>query len=360
MFLLCTMIAWSSCLYAQGTSYYQKVTSTPIESGQYLIVCEAKKICFDGNALEASNNYQTATTNNNRITVTNTTEAAEFTIEAAPDAYSNTHYSIMNKAGKYIGRELNSTGLDIADNAFPNTISISNGNATITSYNNRKLQCTKNSAHFTYDNNTLEAVQLYKRMGTTAPANININMNSYGLATYASSFDLDFSNVEGLEAYIATYGTGTTITLTKKDVIPAEQGMLLRATGGGEKTYSVPTTTAEHAISSNLFVRGKGAKMSSGNNEVYGYILNVMDGVPGFYLCAGQFVATNRSYLRIETSQYAGARVDLNFENAAEIENVNENENKNEYKYCYDLQGRRVTQPQTGLYIVNGKKVVIK
>ena len=27
---------------------------------------------------------------------------------------------------------------------------------------------------------------------------------------------------------------------------------------------------------------------------------------------------------------------------------------------CFDLQGRRVAQPQKGLYIVNGKKVVIK
>ena len=40
------------------------------------------------------------------------------------------------------------------------------------------------------------------------------------------------------------------------------------------------------------------------------------------------------------------------------IENINENENGN--KNYYDLQGRRVTQPQKGLYIVNGKKVIVK
>jgi hypothetical protein len=27
---------------------------------------------------------------------------------------------------------------------------------------------------------------------------------------------------------------------------------------------------------------------------------------------------------------------------------------------CYDLQGRRVAQPAKGLYIVNGRKVVVK
>ena len=40
------------------------------------------------------------------------------------------------------------------------------------------------------------------------------------------------------------------------------------------------------------------------------------------------------------------------------IENINENESGN--KNYYDLQGRRVTQPQKGLYIVNGKKVIVK
>ena len=39
------------------------------------------------------------------------------------------------------------------------------------------------------------------------------------------------------------------------------------------------------------------------------------------------------------------------------ITGVNQNENQNQY---YDLQGRRVAQPTKGLYILNGKKVVVK
>ena len=33
---------------------------------------------------------------------------------------------------------------------------------------------------------------------------------------------------------------------------------------------------------------------------------------------------------------------------------------KNNSKIFYDLQGRRVEKPTKGLYIVNGKKVIIK
>ena len=41
------------------------------------------------------------------------------------------------------------------------------------------------------------------------------------------------------------------------------------------------------------------------------------------------------------------------------IENVNRNDNVNGNRY-YDLNGRRVAQPTKGVYILNGKKVVIK
>ena len=37
-----------------------------------------------------------------------------------------------------------------------------------------------------------------------------------------------------------------------------------------------------------------------------------------------------------------------------------ETENTSEEKVIYDLSGRRVVNPQKGLYIVNGKKVLIK
>ena len=41
------------------------------------------------------------------------------------------------------------------------------------------------------------------------------------------------------------------------------------------------------------------------------------------------------------------------------IASVNQNDNQNENRY-YDLQGRRVAQPTKGIYILNGRKVVIK
>ena len=45
--------------------------------------------------------------------------------------------------------------------------------------------------------------------------------------------------------------------------------------------------------------------------------------------------------------------------NTTGIENAVQREEIKDKSY-YDLQGRRVQQPTKGLYIVNGKKVIIK
>ncbi|MBQ7513191.1 MAG: hypothetical protein IJS95_02235, partial [Prevotella sp.] len=66
-----------------------------------------------------------------------------------------------------------------------------------------------------------------------------------------------------------------------------------------------------------------------------------------------------RAYL---TADDAGAPEFLTIDFGGEVTGINEvievkGVNDNSW---YDLQGRRVAQPKKGLYIVNGKKVVLK
>ena len=70
-------------------------------------------------------------------------------------------------------------------------------------------------------------------------------------------------------------------------------------------------------------------------------------------------IAANKAYLAVPAS-VAGARNGFAFgdDSTTGISNVNVNENVN--GSVYDLQGRKVSTPGKGLYIVNGKKVVIK
>ena len=76
-----------------------------------------------------------------------------------------------------------------------------------------------------------------------------------------------------LEAYIATTD-GSTISLTKKNKVPANTGVLLRATGGGT-SFVVPVATgALDDVTGNLFVRGAGTAVPSTDGGYYNYILS--------------------------------------------------------------------------------------
>ena len=77
----------------------------------------------------------------------------------------------------------------------------------------------------------------------------------------------------------------------------------------------------------------------------------------GFYKANGQTVAKNRAYLQTTTNQ---ARINLFIEDEATgIADIRSQKSNATGEY-FDLQGRKVTQPTKGLYIVNGRKVVIR
>ena len=187
----------------------------------------------------------------------------------------------------------------------------------------------------------------------------NVDVSSAGYATYASGNALDYSDVTGLKAYKATV-EGTAIAFTKVGSVPAGEGVLLQ---GAEATYKVPVVSgvSSWADADNAFVCGTGAAVETGNGP-YNYILNKVNNVVGFYKANGQTVNTNRAYLQSATS---AARIAINFEEAQGIATV-QCKDFSPSNSVYTLDGRRVSDfdkqnsLRKGLYIVNGKKVVVK
>ena len=184
---------------------------------------------------------------------------------------------------------------------------------------------------------------------------VPVIISAAGLATFASDEKLDFTNVENLEAYIAKEVSGA-IKLTKVNKVPANTGVLLRALNDATD-FNVPVTTATaDAVTGNLFVRGAGAAVASEDGGKYNYVLGKHEGKVGFYKAGGMVVATNKAYLQ---TTVAAARIDVDFDETTSLTLVNSEKStvNNEY---YNLAGQRVANPTKGLYIVNGKKVVMK
>lgn len=172
-----------------------------------------------------------------------------------------------------------------------------------------------------------------------------------GEATWAS-----FSNANevaipsGVTAYYASASDGSSVTLKPidGDYIPANTGVVLNGTAG---TYSADVTSTSAAIAgTNLLHPWLTAGTPS--EETY-YTLAAG---PTFKKSIGGTLAAGKAYLVLPTS---ARELSVVFDN--ETNGIQQVESAAQSKGAYyNLAGQRIAQPTKGLYIVNGKKVVIK
>lgn len=338
-----------------AAGYYQKVTDTKdITDGKYLIVYETDNVAFDGSraTLDAGENTKSISIKDDKVDSDDDVDAISFTLAAYDGGFS-----IQSASGKYIGRSAASNGMDVNDKQTKNLISISNGNAIIEGVGGYQLRFnsatgTSNYRFRYYAGDKQKAVQLYKYVAGAAPSKIDIYVSAAGYSTYASNFDLDFTSVTGLKAYIAKENSG--IKMEQVNKVPKGTGILLRATDGGDKPYSVPTATTTDDVTGNLFVRGNDEAVASENGSNHNYILNVVNNQLGFYKAYGNTVAKNRAYLQ---TTVAASRINLNFdEETTGIAEVKTNVKSD----LFNINGQRVEKTAKGLYIMNGKKFIVK
>ena len=184
-----------------------------------------------------------------------------------------------------------------------------------------------------------------------------VTVSAAGLATFASDSKLDFGNVTNLEAYIAKENKGK-IELVQVNKVAAGTGVLLRALNSATE-FKVPVTAATaEATTGNLFVRGAGAAVASEDGGKYNYVLGKHNGEVGFYKAGGMTVATDKAYIQTSISS---ARIAIDFDEMdvtgiSEIETMRNVGNET----FYNLNGQKVQNPTKGLYIMNGRKVIIK
>ena len=184
---------------------------------------------------------------------------------------------------------------------------------------------------------------------SSVPATIGAS----GLATLYTSYALDFSGVSGLKAYTATLADKK-VTLTPVDNVPAGTGVVLK---GDEGNYDIPVIASS--------VTDKGALMGSATDIVYDaeaandyYYLGLNEGKAQFKKLTSGTIAAGKCYLEVAKS--SARTLEVVFADA-ETTGINSIENARvENGQFFNLAGQRVAKAQKGLYIVNGKKYVVK
>lgn len=184
-----------------------------------------------------------------------------------------------------------------------------------------------------------------------------VKITSAGLATYVSDDALDYTG-KSISAYIAKEEAGK-IKMYQVNIVPAGTGVLLKA--NGEATVDIPVTTeATDDVTGNLFKRGNGEAVADGTNP-YNYILNKIGGTVGFYRANDKIVDKNRAYLQTTIDAPANGRLSIFFDDeAGEATGIIEVKDVKAADAIFNLNGVRVKNMTKGLYIVNGKKMIVK
>lgn len=203
------------------------------------------------------------------------------------------------------------------------------------------------------------------------PASVSKSISAVGWATYCSPYALDLENATGLtDAYIVTGGNGSKLTKTsvKGGTVPANTGLLLK---GDEGTATIPVVAISTTDVSANKLKGVTAEtvldLDEDNDEiaeksVYVLMNDATNGL-GFYRTSTTSftLGANTAYLPDDFDETTpGARMSFMLDEVETtgIKTVQGSGLKvNGY---YDLQGRRVSNPTKGLYIMNGKKYIVK
>lgn len=198
---------------------------------------------------------------------------------------------------------------------------------------------------------------------------LTINMNDGGddhtYATLYLPFGVTIDSESDVDAYIMTIvgevASGTNIGKN----IPANTGVILKGTN---TSVNLTINDAATATTTNNDLEGTCVVKDARENVegVYDLVLGkgTTSNTLGFYLApAGGKLAANKAYLPYRPAA-AGARVNgfaIQWDDETTgIRSIDNGKQSVKNGAIYDLSGRRVENPQRGLYIVNGRVVVVK
>lgn len=209
---------------------------------------------------------------------------------------------------------------------------------------------------------TGNAVTITKVELTTYPDSydaVAVTIGTEGIATYShQEKTIDFTN-SGIKAYYASAVEKGKVTLTPISVVPGYTGIIVKGDAG---TYEIPVVANADGLGTNYLkpIGNWEQNVTASADGTYHYIFNESDAT--FSLVSETIkVEANKAYLETPTDiTPAEGSIALEFEDEESTGISNIEVDKIEDDNYYNLQGMRVEHPSRGIYIHNGKKVIIR
>lgn len=281
----------------------------------------------------------TLTINKAPLTIT----AKSYTINQKDDmpAFEVTYDGFKNAETSSVLTTLPTITCDATDSETAGDFDITPSGAAATNYS------------FNYVNGTLTINEV---------PSVSIAVNSLGKGTYCSKYPLDFTNVSGFKAYIISgfNPSAGNLIITRVYEVPAGTGLFIDGTPGA--TFNIPVKSTDFYYV-NMMKGITVAKVIPTYEDGYtNYILG-SDGQGGVIFKRSGGTATtaaNRAYVQIPTSM-AGARSNFGIEEdgTTGVEGIRTPDTEDSEGDYYNLNGQKVQSLKRGIYIKNGKKIII-
>ena len=174
-----------------------------------------------------------------------------------------------------------------------------------------------------------------------------VTVTEAGYATFSSDKAV---KLEGVTGYAAKYENDC-VKLTAVTEVPAGEGVVIKADADD---YELPVIASAAALDGNQLLVSDGTVKGDGST-IFALANKAKHGV-GFYLVQTDLtVPAGQVYLSVPTTAREFIGFDFDATGIKEVETAKQN-----VEGYFNLAGQRVAQPTKGLYIVNGKKVVVK
>lgn len=198
--------------------------------------------------------------------------------------------------------------------------------------------------------------------------NISVSVTN-GYATFSSA--CNYNLPDGYKAYVVSDVNATSATLTKIDHIPSNTGVVLIGDAGITEVITMQniresdiTATDKTNAANNMLIANIGAYALPANDGTnYNYILVANGASAVFKHTSGEgTLAANKAFLRTTTNVPSSSAPGFTLDFGTGTTGITEIEKSVDAgnEAVFNLNGQRVAQPKKGLYIVNGKKVIIK
>lgn len=178
---------------------------------------------------------------------------------------------------------------------------------------------------------------------------VGAQIGSLGWSTFGCKYPLNLS-ANGLTAYVISSHVNGYVKLTEVTSVPASTGLLLQ---GEQGIYTLPIVNDNPAApASNLLTAVTNATGTAAPAGSY-VLANKASGVGFYSIQQDVVIPAGKAYLTLP----ANSREVIMIGEATGISEMLMNE---ENKAVYNLNGQRIAVPRKGIYIINGKKTVVR